>query len=389
MSIGRKSRRIIIVVSGLSSQLAGGMQVQAEGAARELAKDREVVVLTRAWGKRLQLGDTDRFRVVVKPVFPVPALRFVIDFALTCWHLARLRRGTDAIVAYQTLGTGLIAALCGAALGVPTIVWLRSAGEYGRDVQNPVKRVLSRLTWSLATRILIQTSRMRDEFVAQFRSGRSSTAANLADKTVVVPNGVELAESTVAPDRADRVIFTGRLDPIKGLTFLIEAVRSLPESDQPSITFVGSDLTDNSPFEQSLKRAAEGLRATFTGRVQHAEVRSYLLEGGIFVLPSLVEGMPNTLLEAMAVGLPCIATAVGGVPDIIRDGENGLLVPPADPVALGDAIRKLQSDAALRTRLSVAGRASAAQYTWEKLRERLIVEIEEINHFHLAATDQP
>ena len=79
----------------------------------------------------------------------------------------------------------------------------------------------------------------------------------------------------------------------------------------------------------------------------------------LFVLPSLYEGMPLSILEAMGAGLPVIATAVDGTPEVVEDGETGLLVPPADPAALARAVVRLLDDRALAVRLGQNGRARA------------------------------
>ncbi len=80
-------------------------------------------------------------------------------------------------------------------------------------------------------------------------------------------------------------------------------------------------------------------------------LRQFYRQADIFVLPSLSEGTPRTVLEAMAASLPIVATEVGGVPDILTDRETGLIVPPGDPIALGEALTTLLSDASLRQRL--------------------------------------
>jgi len=83
------------------------------------------------------------------------------------------------------------------------------------------------------------------------------------------------------------------------------------------------------------------------------------------------EGLPNVLLEAMAYARPVIATPIAGVRDLVRDGENGLLIPPGDPTALASALRRLQGDRQLAGRLGAAGRATAEGFGWDAARARL------------------
>ncbi len=148
------------------------------------------------------------------------------------------------------------------------------------------------------------------------------------------------------------VTFCGRLAPIKGLEHLLpawsEAVRTFPDA---RLLVLGEG-----PSRDSLERLASRLgiadTVRFEGRVDDVPAR--LRSSDVFVLSSLMEGLPNSLLEAMAAGLPAVATNVGGVGDIIEDGKNGLLAGPADPGGLAERIGMLLGDAGLRRRLGEA-----------------------------------
>jgi glycosyltransferase involved in cell wall biosynthesis len=147
------------------------------------------------------------------------------------------------------------------------------------------------------------------------------------------------------------VLTVARLDAQKGLGYLLEAAAQVPEAQ-----FV---IAGDGPERASLEAQASALglakRVDFLG--YRSDTADLLAACDLFVLPSLYEGLPLSVLEAMAAGKPVIATAIGGTDEAITPGQTGLLVPPADPAALGGAIRELLAQPALAQRLALAGRA--------------------------------
>ncbi len=150
------------------------------------------------------------------------------------------------------------------------------------------------------------------------------------------------------------LLFTGRLVPRKGVEHLLAAWKEV-SAEYPDARLA---LLGEGPSLQGLVALAENLgiagTVRFEGRVD--DVAERLRSADIFVLPSLQEGMPNSLLEAMASGLPVIATRIGGVSDLVEDGVDGRLVEPADAATLAGALRELIGDPARRERY---GRAAA------------------------------
>ena len=143
--------------------------------------------------------------------------------------------------------------------------------------------------------------------------------------------------------------FVGRLSEEKGLAYLLEAVRHLTSGNcRWRLVLVG-----DGPQRGALERSVRDLE--LTGRVIfagfQADTAAWYPAMDAFVLPSLTEGTPMVLLEAMANGIPVVATTVGGVPAIIASGENGILVPPADPSRLLEAMQSVAGDGDLRKRL--------------------------------------
>ena len=162
-----------------------------------------------------------------------------------------------------------------------------------------------------------------------------------------------------------RILFVGRLVERKGVTHLVEAVRRLPPDVRPRLTVIG-DGPERASIEEQIARDRLGDRVTIRGRVSEAELKDAYAASDVLVLPSILdargdtEGLGVVLLEAMSYGVPVIGSNLGGITDIVRDGETGLLVPPGDPAALATNLERLVRDKALAVRLGEAGRTHVA-----------------------------
>jgi glycogen synthase len=154
------------------------------------------------------------------------------------------------------------------------------------------------------------------------------------------------------------VVYAGRLVREKGVRELVEAVGRIPEV---GLVVVG-DGPDRAGLQAAAGRLAAG-RVRFVGPRVNAEVQPYLRHADVVVLPSWFEERGRVLLEAMAAGTPVIAARSGGTVASVRDGENGLVVPPRAPEALAAAIRRVISDEGLAAALAAGGRATAATQT--------------------------
>jgi glycosyltransferase involved in cell wall biosynthesis len=185
----------------------------------------------------------------------------------------------------------------------------------------------------------------------------------------VVYNGVALADGAPPGLRAELGIpagvplvgEVGRLCDVKGQRELIAALAQVPDA---RAVLVGADVEQGGAFQTALEHEAERLgvgdRVVFAGR--RANAADLVGELDVLALPSWTEGLPLVVLEAMARRRPVVATPVGGTPEVVVDGETGLLVPPRDPDALAAALRRLLADADLRRRMGDAG--------YERVRER-------------------
>jgi len=194
------------------------------------------------------------------------------------------------------------------------------------------------------------------------------------EQFVTIPSGVDLdlilqpAPVRIVPGRP--VIGTvARLVPVKGITHLIDAApRIFSEVPDAQLLIVG-----DGELRQSLQAQAQALgvedRVHFTGF--RADAPALLAGMDVFVLPSLNEGMGRVLVMAMALGKPIVATRVGGIPELLNGGEAGMLVPPANPSAIAEAVLAVIRDPDLAERIAAAGRSRSTRYSARAMVEAL------------------
>ena len=195
-------------------------------------------------------------------------------------------------------------------------------------------------------------------------------------KFEICPLGVDTERYAPLQRRLEARPFTvlcvGRLTPAKGQRILIDACRQLRQSGrQLRLVLVGTG-----PDEEQLKAvvADYGLESVirFTGALNQAEVRAWYSQADAFALASFAEGIPVVLMEAMASGIPCVSTRITGIPELIRDGEDGLLVTPSDVGELAAALTRLMDDSALGQSLARSARLRVQEkFSLERNVERL------------------
>ena len=186
------------------------------------------------------------------------------------------------------------------------------------------------------------------------------TDPELWSRFAVVRCGIDLSAFTYrAPlqhDGLPTVLAVGRLSAEKGFDVLIEALASLKREGTPQRLI----LVGDGPFRSSLANAAANAGIAelveFTGELPPAEVRAHLDRADLFCLPSFSEGLPISIMEAMAVGVPVVTTWIAGIPELAESGMTAVTVPPARSDALADALRLLADDPKLRRRLAEAAR---------------------------------
>jgi glycosyltransferase involved in cell wall biosynthesis len=270
----------------------------------------------------------------------------------------------------------LFAALAVAAR-CPVIVQLHGGGfERLYDASSSLGRTAIRLLLERAACV-----------VAPSESQRAWVRSVARDAHVAcLPNPVPVQPIAPQAGRSNMVLFVGRLEAAKGVFDLMDSIAEL-RGAVPDLRVVFAGEGDHAALARYAARLGIADAVKFTGQVGPSGKRALFESAAAFVLPSYAEGLPLGLLEAMAAGVPVIASPVGGVPEAVVDGVSGFLVAPGDRAALSRLLRTLLLDRALAARLGAAARESV------RLRfspERTIPRLEEIYaSAGLAAIDKP
>jgi len=195
------------------------------------------------------------------------------------------------------------------------------------------------------------------------------------EKVLLVPSGVGLMAFRPAHKEDDvfRIIYCGQLTYKKGVHYLLEAFAGLGVP--------GAELWLIGPVDDVFRPVLKRYEGSFVhhGFVPHKELHRYLSQGSVFVLPSIEEGLAKVTMEAMACGLPVVATTNTGAEDVLRDGVDGYIVPIRDPETIAEKVLKLYEDSSKRAEMgrNAIDRVSRG-YTWEDYGTRMIATLQRV-----------
>lgn len=265
------------------------------------------------------------------------------------YKLRRLfRQGRYDLVHMHTSKAGVLGVLAARSAGIPAVIYSSHGHIFDPKAQisGISKKILKPLFW--VRRLVYEKSDAVIALTEQDRNEQVKLGLAQADKFRVISNGIDLNRFRSEPsERCNKdsfpvLVTVCRLSSEKGLTYLLEAASKL-RRDFPKMRL---DIVGDGPEKERLMAVSGRLDlhevVRFVGKKKNVEL--YLKEADIFVLPSLYEAMGIAIAEAMAMGLPVVATRVGGVPDLIENGVNGFLVSPQDSDAIADTILRIAND---------------------------------------------
>ncbi len=372
--------RILIINYEYPPIGGGSSTATAEMAARAARAGHEVTVLTTRFAdlprSELLNGHTVKripaVRLSASKCTVPEMITFIISAVPSAVRLAGSFR-PDLVWAVNGIPSGPVALALNRLRGIRYIVLLRAAEVPGflsekLAIYHRLSMPLTRAIWLNAAAVTTNSQGLKELALKTTPELEIDVIPNAVDTERFSPSGRR------KPGRSVRVTFLGRLSPQKGVSYLLDALSRMAPG--PSRAF-HLDVYGDGPERKSLLRQAERLalteKVTFRGWIPRNKVPAVLRSSDVFVLPSLGEGMSNSLLEAMATGLAVIATDVAGSEELIADGKNGLLIPPRDVPALERALVRLIDSQALRHRLGAAARESALRnLSWEAVTRRYL-----------------
>lgn len=381
----KRSPRVLIV-SRQFRPMVGGAEKQVERLAGEFVqKGLTVRVIAGrfdpSWPRHERLPNgleivrlpSPRFRAVGTAIFLMSLFFYII----------RHRHDYDIVhtqhAHYGAMGSVLAAKL----IKKPVVCKIAGSGKTG-DVaalkRTPLRSFLLKILKRIDRFVTVSRETQRELQEAGFEEKQIALIPNGVDTEFFCPPSREQRSNKNTVDSTKILLYVGRIAQEKGLDILLRAVSLLPRSYELKLRVLG-----NGPLWEEMQALVAHLgisdQVEFLGEVEN--VREHLQSADMFVLPSRFEGLSNALLEAMACGLPVVATKTSGTVDVLRHGENGLLVDVEDPKALAAAIEQLLQETSLAQKLAEnAIQTVRMNYSLDSVAERYIALYRELIHEH-------
>lgn len=359
----------ILIINSEYPPVGGGAGNASYNIANQMAAlNHQILVLTSRYDNMLKVENQSGVKI-----FRGPAKRrkkdrsggleqslFILLGALGAFKII-LREKPNVILAFFGIPSGVIAWVMKLLFNIPYIVSLRGGdvpgfrpedfGQYHRLSSPLIKRV-----WHNGAAIAANSV------------GLKNLALKFDDKypIEVIPNGVNVNDYPVIKRNWDtvNVLSIGRLVYQKGFDILLEALRQIQDLDW-ELTIVG-DGPKRAALETLAIKFGINSRVKFPGWIERPDLLRYYQTATLFAYPSRDEGMPNVVLEAMASGLPVVASNIAGNQDLVEENQTGFLIPPNSAEELSKSLRKIIPDAALREKMGTAGRKRVLKYfSWE------------------------
>ncbi|OGY18524.1 MAG: hypothetical protein A2900_03310 [Candidatus Chisholmbacteria bacterium RIFCSPLOWO2_01_FULL_50_28] len=378
---------IAVVAADLLPERLGGAEVHVVELIKRLAeRDHTFDVFV---GHSTEIAKTFPHNVTIHPIkFPeIPNLYGLSYIMFAPIQIKRVLRGKsiDLVWAKQVFPQGVVAAILAGHLKRPLYMTAQNPLDYKEELVMKGLIPFKNLLPNLLTPLVSFALKRADVVACVSRYAKEQADKLGARRSVIIPNGVdttkfkpsyraqveEVKSEKLKVKRRVRIITTSALIPRNGLDTLIDAVYLLPSSLNWELVIAGDGPLYNNLKLQISKYKLEQ-KVKLLGRVENRKIPQLLAGADLFIRLSRKEGFGVSFLEAMAIGLPVIATPIGGITDFINDGETGLLVEPDRPKEAAKAMERILTDAALYQKHRTNGRILVQKrYTWDHITDQV------------------
>jgi glycosyltransferase involved in cell wall biosynthesis len=353
--------KIAIIVSRFPPKWLAGTEIATYNLARHLVKrGHEIHVVTSRDEEQPNFDKENGFyihRLAWSKVRIIGMCLFWMKFCL------KIRTIKPDIVQVQDLSMAIPALALKKILKIPYVAW----GQ-GDDVYCPNR----------FGRITIRTILQNADAILAFTENMQIKLKDIYNTEIyIVQFGIDLEEyygEPIFPDRktnTKNILFVGSLYPVKGVQYLITAMKKILEDAPDAKLIIVGDGEEREWLAALSIQLGIQKYVQFVGKVPHEKVKTFMQQADVFVLPSLSEGFPNVILEAMACGLPIVASRVGGIPDIIKNGVHGYLVEAKKPDEIAEKILIILQNDQVRNKISRTNLELIKTYAWDTIIFRL------------------
>jgi len=358
--------KIVILISQFLPKWVGGTEIATKNIAGYLARNGHEVHIITSLDKGLPKKKQEDNFFIHRVSHPKIKIFGYLVFWIKCFF--SIKKIKPDIVHSQGIQMGIPSFLAKKIFGTPYIVYCR-----GSEVYLPwkFKKIISKIVFNSADAVIALTDNMKNEI-----------QKNYEKNIIILPNGVDFKKFLNFSKQTIRdkfkinpgekiIVFVGSLRPVKGVEYLIEAFNIIKNKAPATKLFLVGDGEKKQSLEDLVRKNNLEKQVNFIGQVQNDDIPEYMAIADIFVLPSLSEGFPGVILESMASGLSVVATKVGGLPELIKDGENGFLVEPKNPEQISEKVLLLLEDDKLREKISNNNKEKVKRYSWENVIDKI------------------
>lgn len=348
----------------------GGIEIASQDMARSFASmGNSVCVITS--GIKTDIENIQKNLSVYRIINPNIKFLSSVIFWFKVFFI--LKKVNPDIVHCQTIQMGLPCFVYKRVFKKPYIVWCHGFDVYFKW---KFKKIISRIVFSFSDAVVAITEHMKKELQKTYKK-----------EIFVIPNSVNLEKFKGHEKQELRkrynilgsekiVLFVGVVRPVKGVKYLVSAFKIINQKIPESKLYIigeGSEIENlkNLAIEKNIED-----KVIFKGKIDTQKVAEYMILSDIFVLPSLSEGFPLVLLEAMAAGLPIVCTNVRGLPEIVEDNKNGLLIDPKNSDQISEKVLLILGSKELQDKMHINNLEKSKLYSLENI-------IEKVNNLYL------